>query len=113
MRRWRSALVAGVLGAGLALVPAGAALAAPKACDAYSNSCTVVKGEMFSRPLPGVEGEFFAKPVTTQVQGETFSRSSLPFTGADIALLVLVGVAATGAGGGLLVASRRRRHQTG
>ena len=75
-------------------VPATAAFAAPRACDAYSHSCTQVEGKKIVK-TPAVEG----------------SSTSLPFTGAEIVLMTVVGGGALGAGTMFVVAGRRRKAQ--
>jgi LPXTG-motif cell wall-anchored protein len=90
--RFSTAAAASIVTLGIALGPCVAASAATQACDAYSHSC------------PAVQGEHFTKP--TQVLGEQFT---LPHTGADVALMSVIGVAAIGGGSGILIAARRRR----
>jgi hypothetical protein len=45
---------------------------------------------------------------TVVVEGSSVSRSSLPFTGGDVALLTLVGLGAVGAGVTIVLVGRRR-----
>lgn len=75
-----------------ALAPATAALAATTTCDAYSHKCTTVEGKKIVRP-PAVQG----------------SDASLPFTGAEIVGMSIVGLGALGAGTAFVVAGRRRK----
>jgi len=92
-------LGAGIAAAGvLALAPA--AYAAPSPCDAYSQTCA-------PQPTTSVQGEKTEKPPTT-VKG---TKTTLPFTGAELMLLVAVGAAGIGAGTALTAAGRKRRHQ--
>jgi len=74
------------------LAPTTAAIAAPAACDAYSHKCTHVEGTKIVKH-PAVEG----------------NGASLPFTGAEVVLMSVVGVGALGAGTVFVVAGRRRR----
>jgi LPXTG-motif cell wall-anchored protein len=74
------------------LAPATAAVAAPSACDAYSHKCTNVEGTKIVRH-PAVEG----------------TSTSLPFTGAEVVLMSVVGLGALGAGTAFVVAGRRRK----
>ena len=85
------ALTGGLL-AGSIVTPA-IAFAADN-CDAYSTNC----------PGTDVKGVKHTKP---SVSGT--SSSSLPFTGGEIAILAVTGVAAVGAGAVLIAAGRRRR----
>jgi LPXTG-motif cell wall-anchored protein len=76
-----------------ALAPATAAFAAaPAACDAYSHKCTHVEGTKIVKH-PAVEG----------------NSASLPFTGAEVVLMSVVGLGALGAGTVFVVAGRRRK----
>lgn len=79
---------------GLALAPA-AAIASPS--DAYSHHHNQPKARHYVR-----------QPA---VVGENFTRSTLPFTGGDIAAMSLIGVATLGAGTAFVVVGRRRRSQ--
>jgi hypothetical protein len=77
---------------GVMLAPA-AAFAADSTCPSgYSGHCTHVKGHKIVRP-PEVQGE----------------RATLPFTGAEIVLMTVVGGGALGAGTAIVIAGRRRR----
>lgn len=87
----RNALVVAAL-ATVALAPATSAIAAPSTCDAYSHSCTQVEGKKITKP-PAVLG----------------TKQSLPFTGAEIVLMTVVGGGALGAGAMFVVAGRRRK----
>jgi hypothetical protein len=71
-----------------------------------------VKGETFTRqpvvaPLPAVLGESFSKG--TSVAGV---HAALPFTGANVGLLVLTGLVLLGAGGAVTFAAARHRVRT-
>ena len=84
---------------GSALIAPSAAFAAPERhCDAYSHHCTTVQGDKIVKPPTVVKGT----KVTT-----------LPFTGAEIVLMTVVGGAAVGAGTAFVVSGRRRRASTG
>lgn len=98
-----------LLGAGLvaagAVALAPAASAAPDPCDAYSQTCA-------PKPTTSVLGEKTTKPTpTTQVKGVKDTNTVLPFTGAQLTLLLAVGAAGIGAGTALTAAGRKRRHQ--
>lgn len=84
-----------MLTAAAVLAPTTAAIAAPAACDAYSHKCTNVEGTKIVKH-PAVEG----------------NGASLPFTGAEVVLMSVVGVGALGAGTVFVVAGRRRRAAT-
>jgi hypothetical protein len=88
----RKPIAALVLTATTVLAPATAAIAAPAACDAYSHKCTQVEGTKIVKH-PAVGG----------------TSTSLPFTGAEVVLMTVVGVGALGAGTMFVVAGRRRR----
>ena len=81
-----------LLAATAVLAPATAAVAAPAACDAYSHKCTTVEGTKIVRH-PNVQG----------------NSTSLPFTGAEVVLMSVVGLGALGAGTAFVVAGRRRK----
>jgi len=81
-----------LLAATAVLAPATAAVAAPAACDAYSHKCTTVEGTKIVRH-PAVQG----------------TSTSLPFTGAEVVLMSVVGLGAVGAGTAFVIAGRRRR----
>lgn len=99
MSRISSVAVAAALGATVVLAPAAAY--ANDVCDAYSGVCVPhVGGTVVNRPPTNVEG-------TTVVRGGT-----LPFTGADVALMTVAGVGALAGGTTLLVVARRRRSGT-
>ncbi|MDQ1706267.1 MAG: hypothetical protein QOF18_2633 [Frankiaceae bacterium] len=88
-------IAAATLAAGGAmLIPSAALAASGPHCDAYSKHCPQVKGHKIVRP-------------PTQVKGE---KSTLPFTGAEVVLMTVVGTGALGAGTVFVVAGRRRRH---
>jgi hypothetical protein len=82
---------------GASLAPAVASAASSRPCDAYSHHCTHVQGRKIVKPPTVVKGE----KVTT-----------LPFTGAEIVLMTLVGGGAIGAGTVIVVGARRRRAST-
>ena len=92
-------IAAATLAVGGVFVAPGAAFAATERhCDAYSHHCTTVQGEKVVKPPTVVEGT----KVTT-----------LPFTGAEIVLMTVVGGAALGAGTAFVVSGRRRRASAG
>jgi hypothetical protein len=70
--------------------------------DNYPPSTTVTTGSNCgtSNADPAVCG--------TGVGGSSASNSSLPFTGGDVALMTVLGVAAAGGGVGLVMLGRRR-----
>lgn len=74
------------------LAPTTAAFAATTTCDAYSHKCTTVEGKKIVRH-PQVEG----------------SGAKLPFTGAEVVGISIVGLGALGAGTAFVVAGRRRK----
>jgi len=86
-----TALMTGALITG----PAAAAALADT-CDAYSSAC----------PSPSTEVKPESHEKAPQVEG---NNSSLPFTGGEIVLMSIAGVAAIGAGTVLVATSRRRR----
>jgi hypothetical protein len=97
MRRLVALIGAALVGAAT-LAPA-AAFAEP--CDAYSGQCP-----------PDVGPTDLVRPTQqppTEVAGE---KTTLPFTGAEIVLLTVVGGGAIGAGTAFVVAGRRRRAAT-
>ena len=74
---------------------------------AANNFCSTVEGEHHSRN---------PKPPTTEVLGEKVIQTptALPFTGAEgIGVMIGSALVALSVGGGLMVASRRRRETTG
>jgi|SRR2546423_3328607 len=74
-----------------------AAMAANTAhCDAYSHHCTHVLPQKIVKPPTVVKGE----------------KTTLPFTGAEIVLMTVVGGGALGAGTVLVAGARRRRTRT-
>lgn len=85
-------MAAVLLTATAVLAPSTAAFAAPTACDAYSHKCTNVEGTKIVKH-PAVEG----------------NSASLPFTGAEVVLMSVVGLGALGAGSAFVVAGRRRK----
>lgn len=66
------------------------------ACDAYSRHCTNVEGRKIVVPPTVVKGE----------------KTTLPFTGAEIVLMTVVGGSAIGAGTVFVASGRRRRNST-
>jgi len=74
------------------LAPSAAAFAATTTCDAYSHKCTTVEGKKIVRH-PEVEG----------------NGAKLPFTGAEVVGMSIVGLGALGAGTAFVVAGRRRK----
>lgn len=88
----KKSLATVLLTAAAVLAPTTAAVAAPAACDAYSHKCTTVEGTKIVRH-PAVQG----------------NGASLPFTGAEVVLMSMIGVGALGAGTVFVVAGRRRR----
>ena len=84
-----------LLTAAAVLAPATAAIAATTTCDAYSHKCTTVEGKKIVRP-PAVEG----------------TGTKLPFTGAEVVGMSIVGLGALGAGTAFVVAGRRRKAAT-
>jgi hypothetical protein len=81
---------------GAMVAPITALAATGPACDAYSRHCTQVVGEKIIKPPTVVKGE----------------KSTLPFTGAEIVLMTMVGGGAIGAGTAFVVTGRRRRSST-
>lgn len=89
---------------GAALVAAGGVFALPSTalaangpvCDAYSHHCTHVIPRHIVRP-------------PTEVKGE---KTVLPFTGAELVAMTVVGGGALGAGTAFVIAGRRRRSTT-
>ena len=71
---------------------------------AANNFCSSVQGEKHTKPSASVLSESVTQPPST-------TSSTLPFTGADVALLVATGVGAVAAGLLLVVAVARRRTQ--
>jgi LPXTG-motif cell wall-anchored protein len=76
-----------------------AGTAAADTCDAYSQHC--------AHHVPGVPVTPHTPPTTSH-----HAEQTLPFTGAEVALMGIAGVGAIGVGGGMLVASRKRRRQS-
>jgi len=74
------------------LAPASAAFATTTVCDAYSHKCTTVEGTKVVRH-PAVQG----------------TSASLPFTGAEVVGMSVVGLGALGAGTAFVIAGRRRK----
>jgi hypothetical protein len=94
-------LAAGTVALGCGLMAASPASA--QSCDAYSGACenpgTVVV------PPTGTGGGTNAGTVVNTGAG---SGTTLPFTGAELLLLGVVGVGALGGGTAMVVAGRRR-----
>ncbi|MBV9097507.1 MAG: LPXTG cell wall anchor domain-containing protein [Frankiaceae bacterium] len=88
----KQALATVVLATTGILAPTAAAAAAPAACDAYSHKCTHVEGTKIVRH-PTVDG----------------TGTKLPFTGAEVVGMSIVGLGALGAGTAFVIAGRRRR----
>jgi hypothetical protein len=66
---------------------------------------SAVLGEQVTRTAPVASGA-----PATRVQAATASRGALPFTGASLALLGLLGAALVAIGSTVVIASRRRSH---
>jgi hypothetical protein len=105
MRSTRLAVAGGVLG--LSVLGAAPALAV---CDPYSGECPAVDSERTAvLPFTETRGD-----VATQTQADVAGRgvsqlpASLPFTGGELALLGVLGVAALGGGIAFVVAGQRR-----
>jgi|SRR3954447_2634235 len=75
-------------------------IASADTCNAYSSTC----------PSPSVSGLHFSRnpaaPPAPAVEGNS---ASLPLTGGEIALMVIAGVGAIGAGTVFVASGRRRR----
>ncbi|MFL6241215.1 MAG: hypothetical protein ACJ735_17165 [Actinomycetes bacterium] len=101
-----TAVLAGLVAGSLAGT-AGVALAAPAdTCNSYSSTCPSPSVSV----LPTHATRNPSTPPGTQVEGTNASR--LPFTGGEIALMVVVGVGAIGAGTVFVASGRRRRSAT-
>lgn len=100
MRISRLVTVGALAGATLAL-PVTAAVASPHGttCDSYSKTCAQVKPAHYVKPAAVINQNFD-------------SPSTLPFTGADVAAMTIVGLGALGVGSGLVISGRRRRSST-
>src|SRR3954451_5514322 len=96
-----TAVLAGLVGGTLAGTAGGATAGPSDTCNAYSSTC----------PSPTVSGLHFTRAPGdgsgAQVEGTSASR--LPFTGGEIALMVVAGVGAIGAGTVFVATGRRRR----
>jgi hypothetical protein len=94
-------VLTGLVGGTLAGTAGIAAAAPADTCNAYSSTC----------PSPTVSGLHFTRAPgdgsTPEVEGTSASR--LPFTGGEIALMVVAGVGAIGAGTVFVATGRRRR----
>jgi hypothetical protein len=100
-----SAVLIGLVGgtlAGTTGIAAAAGRAPADTCNAYSSTC----------PEPTVSGLHFTRAPgdgsNPQVEGTSASRG-LPVTGGEIALMVVAGVGAIGAGTVFVTSGRRRR----
>jgi len=94
MSRMTKVAATGACTAFLALAPTAAmAATASGHCDAYSHNC-----------VHGYTVHQHHSTLPTQS-----SQPSLPFTGADVVALTLVGLVAVGGGSVLVAAGRRRR----
>jgi hypothetical protein len=62
-------------------------------------------------PSDGGSGSAATVPAQQPAATPVSTSSGLAFTGADVAITTAAGAAAIGLGGGLVLASRRRRHQ--
>lgn len=118
----RLAVLTGVVG-GLVLLGSPAALA-QQACDAYSGGCAPIGGTI-DAPAKGpgetavggagqqggagsaVVGNAATAPSAVGGGGAATPRT-LPFTGAELVMLVAGGLAAVGVGGTAIVLGRRR-----
>ena len=100
MRHLATTAVLTGLVAGTLAGTAGVAAAAPAdTCNAYSSTC----------PSPSVSGLHFVKNPNTPAVEVEGNNASLPFTGGEIALMVVAGVGAIGAGTVFVTTGRRRR----
>jgi hypothetical protein len=100
-RTVRAVSAAATVAAAVAVPVISAAPAMADTCDAYSQHCT--------SHLPGTPVHHDSVVPST---GQSSSGTTLPFTGAEAALMGIAGIGAIGVGGGLLVASRKRRQQS-
>jgi hypothetical protein len=104
MRKTKALAVAAVaalliVGGALPALAAGSGGSQPKGTHLHRNhhnNKPPVAGTTLTRGAP-----------ETQVAGESASGSVLPFTGAQLTLFVLVGLAAIGTGSAMVVRSRR------
>lgn len=97
--RSRTATAAVLLAVSGAVGVIGAAPAAA-VCDAYSGSCT--------EPPSVLPSVLTSTPATAVRSSTTRTPSSLPFTGGELVLVSVAGVAAVGGGIALVAAGRRR-----
>jgi hypothetical protein len=95
----KTAILTGIVVGSLAGTAGIAAAAPADTCNAYSSTC----------PSPSVSGLHFTRAPSTGPQVEGTNQSQLPFTGGEIALMVVVGVGAIGAGTVFVATGRRRR----
>jgi hypothetical protein len=92
-----TAVLAGLVG-GTLVGTTGVATA--DTCNAYSSTC----------PSPSVSGLHFSRnPGNAPAPAVEGNNASLPFTGGEIALMVIAGVGAIGAGTVFVATGRRRR----
>jgi hypothetical protein len=92
-----TAILTGTMVAG-SVVGLASIASAEDTCDAYASTCPTPSTEV----LPS----HATKAPETEVEGNS---SSLPFTGGEIALMTVAGIAAIGTGTVLVATSRRRR----
>ena len=90
------------------LVAAPAAFAASSSQDAYAGQGGSVQTEI----VPGGSNGAGANQSTGAPTGSVASKSSLPFTGLDLAFVLTAGVALLLAGAGLRRLTRRHRGQS-
>jgi hypothetical protein len=113
--RVRTASVAGTLliGGMLCVASATPAVAAP--CDAYSRTCpstppgTIDGGGTGGGSAPSASPTAGGNSNPGTTSGNNNGGTALPFTGAELALLTLVGGSAIAGGTMFVVAGRRRR----
>ena len=75
----------------------------PSAAGAQEDNYPVTSTTTVTECIPGVNAEVCGTVVTVP----TGSQAELPFTGGDVALLTVLGLAAAGAGAGLLWFGKR------
>ena len=111
-----TAVFAGLVGGALV---GTTGVAAADTCNAYSSTCpspsvsSLPSPSESAVPSPSVSGLHFQRnpgdapaPQGPEVEG---NNASLPFTGGEIALMVIAGVGAIGAGTVFVATGRRRR----
>jgi hypothetical protein len=92
-----TAVLAGLVGGTLV---GTTGIASADTCNAYSSTC----------PSPSVSGLHFSRnPANAPAPAVEGTNASLPFTGGEIALMVIAGVGAIGAGSVFVASGRRRR----